>query len=457
MCSINWFVKEVVRMHLLVEAVDALRGVLTSVADVNPTFLTTVEKSTVLVELAAVQAQVAELRLRVLAAAGDVASATAARDAGAWLAVATNARRCDAAADVRLAAALESRYAVVATGMREGRVSPAQAGAIVRALDRLPAGVGPDVRKDAEQTLVGYASDFDPTELTRLGRRVLDVVAPEVGEAAEARALGDLEAAATARARLTLRALGDGTTRLSGLIPDASAARLATYLHAYTNPRRRGGTAREGLHDTDAAADAGGVADADLDSDAGGRVRESHPNKLAKAFTQLLEDLDATRLPIHGGDATTLVVTMSLDSLKADLGTATIDNGLPGDGADRITAAQARRLACRAKIIPSVLGGDSEVLDLGRARRLFSPAQNRALRLRDTHCRAEGFTIPATWCESHHWQPWSRGGRTDLDAGALLCSHHHHRVHDPDYEQEHMPNGRVRISRLTECHTQQPA
>jgi Domain of unknown function DUF222. len=32
-----------------------------------------------------------------------------------------------------------------------------------------------------------------------------------------------------------------------------------------------------------------------------------------------------------------------------------------------------RRIACDATIIPVVLGTDSEVLDVGRARRLFTP------------------------------------------------------------------------------------
>ncbi|MEX7539398.1 hypothetical protein SGI37_20490, partial [Providencia rettgeri] len=38
--------------------------------------------------------------------------------------------------------------------------------------------------------------------------------------------------------RLTMRRLGDGTTRISSRVPDAAATRLATYLEAYANPRR---------------------------------------------------------------------------------------------------------------------------------------------------------------------------------------------------------------------------
>ena len=116
-------------------------------------------------------------------------------------------------------------------------------------------------------------------------------------------------------------------------------------------------------------------------------ARLSYPKRMGQAFVQLLESLDPTRLPLHGGDATTLVVTVALDALRADLATADlIGAGLvPGDHltgdltGDRITAAQARRLACTAKILPIVLGGESLPLDLGRTRRLFTPTQRKAL------------------------------------------------------------------------------
>ena len=97
-----------------------------------------------------------------------------------------------------------------------------------------------------------------------------------------------------------------------------------------------------------------------------------------------------------------------------------------------------------------MLGGDSEVLDLGRHRRLFSPAQRKAMAVRDVHCRAEGCTIPAAWCEAHHAaNPWATGGTTDLDDGVLLCSWHHHRAHDDRYDTKRLPDGSVRFARRT--------
>jgi hypothetical protein len=55
----------------------------------------------------------------------------------------------------------------------------------------------------------------------------------------------------------------------------------------------------------------------------------------------------------------------------------------------------------------------TEPLDLGRNSRLFSAAQRKALAVGHPHCRAEGCTVPAAWCEAHHLDtPWARGGRT---------------------------------------------
>ena len=92
--------------------------------------------------------------------------------------------------------------------------------------------------------------------------------------------------------------------------------------------------------------------------------------------------------------------------------------------------------------------GAAEVLDLGRTKRLFTPAQRKALAITQPSCRADGCTVPSTWCEAHHaGQPWACGGRTDLNDGMLLCSWHHHRIHDDRYLVQNTPDGRVRFHR----------
>ena len=188
----------------------------------------------------AAEAQLAELRLRILADAGDLAADTAAKDAAGWLAQHTRTSYADARADLRLAGALDRDRPVLAAAMREGAASLAQARVIDRALGLLPATVDAETVALAEAHLVDRAGEFGPKELGRIGRRILDVVAPEIAEAAEAARLADLEAHAADVIRLTMHRLGDGTTRLSSRIPDAAATRLATYLEAFTNPRVTG-------------------------------------------------------------------------------------------------------------------------------------------------------------------------------------------------------------------------
>jgi hypothetical protein len=150
---------------------------------------------------------------------------------------------------------------------------------------------------------------------------------------------------------------------------------------------------------------------------------------------------DPDRLPEHGGDATTVMVTIDLDSLQSELGTGAILGG------DLLSATAIRRLACTANIIPVVLGGNGEILDLGRSRRLYSPAQRKAIRLRDQHCRGEACSVPAPWCEVHHLKPWSEGGNTDLADGILYCGWHHHCAHDPNYTADKLPSGDIRFHR----------
>ena len=67
-----------------------------------------------------------------------------------------------------------------------------------------------------------------------------------------------------------------------------------------------------------------------------------------------------------------------------------------------ITAGAARRLACDYGIIPAVLGGVSQILDLGTPQRLATPTQRRNLALRDGGCLFPGCERPPAVCEAHH-------------------------------------------------------
>ena len=422
----------------LLGCLATIAGVLDEAGERDPMYLSTTDKATALTRLSVLTARMEALRLQVIAVAGDVADVAAHRDVASWLAAHTRADRGAAARDHRLAHALDGRWHAIAKALADGRLTVEQAAVIVRALDQLPSDLDPEVLDRAQAHLIEQAGDFGPRELRILGRRVLEVIAPEIADDHEHRLLEAEERHARRSCRLTTTSLGDGTTRIIAQVPDPVAQRLLSYLEAYAAPRRG--------HLDGPAGSAGGSAD-QVASGSAGEVagdgeRVPYDVRLGHAFCGFLEHADPGRLPLHGGDATTVVVTLSHQDLLDALGVATLPDGSP------VTAGEARRLACTAGILPAVLGGDSVPLDLGRTHRLFSAGQRKALALRDKTCRAAGCDIPATWCEAHHaGEPWHAGGSTDLKDGLLLCAFHHHRAHDEGYLKDRLPNGDLRYHR----------
>lgn len=117
---------------------------------------------------------------------------------------------------------------------------------------------------------------------------------------------------------------------------------------------------------------------------------------------------------------------MSFDSLTARLGQAEILNN-----SHPIAPSTARRLCCDAGIIPVVLGTESEPLDVGRTKRLFTKPQRQLLTARDQGCAFPSCDAPPAACQGHHIIPWIDGGNTDLHHAVLVCPYHH-RVVEPD-------------------------
>ncbi len=401
--------------HPVLRCVADIGAALDEVTDVDPLYMRTADKAAALLGIEQQRARLDELALRVLAGADDVAAESGDRHAGEWLSRNARLDGAEGRRRLRLARALDGTYGTIRAGLRDGEVHLDQARVLVRALEELPEDLQPGLRADAEAHLVERAAEFRPRALQRLGRRILEVVAPGVAEEHLRRLLERDDARAAAVTSLTTRRRGDGTTDLLIRVADATAERLLTYLHAYTSPRRQ-----------------------PSDSD-----RRPYEQRLGQAFGAFLEAVGPQRLPLHGGDATTLMVTIPIATLTEGLGSAALVDGTP------ISAGQARRLACTAQLLPVVLDGTSEVLDVGRAQRLFTRAQRKAMAVRDRTCRAEGCEVPASWCEAHHRQPWSSHGPTDLANGVLLCPHHHHRAHDARYDTRHDAAGRVSFHRRT--------
>ena len=108
-----------------------------------------------------------------------------------------------------------------------------------------------------------------------------------------------------------------------------------------------------------------------------------------------------------GGAKATLMLTMSLADLQERIGAATTLGTLAAGSL--LAPETARRIACDARVIPMLLGGAGEVLDLGRAERLFTPAQARVVLLRDRQCTFPGCDIPGFWGQLHHVWHWLDG------------------------------------------------
>jgi hypothetical protein len=399
------------------EPLDRLERGLDELAAIGPELGSTGEKQALLLQISRLISRAEAERLRVLATSGDIAVETGDRSLRHGWATQTRDNHGTVRRHAVLAAALASRWGQTADVLGAGEVNVAQAQVIVEALDALPNELGEDLVVKAEAYLVEQARVFGPRELRHLGRGVLEHLALAVADEAEYQRLLAAERRAQAATRLSFHPRGDGSTDLHARIPDHVANRLRTYVDAFASPRRTP------LGEVDALPAA---------------------RRRGEAFVAFLENVPDSGLPVHGGTTTSVMVTLDLDTLLTGIGMATTSTG------DRITAEQARRLACQARIIPVVLGRKGEVLDLGRSARLFSPAQRKAMAIRDKECATEGCSIPAAWCEAHHWRrPWSEGGRTDLADGELLCSFHHHRAHDPAWVTHHHPNGATTFHRRT--------
>ncbi|MFE6561087.1 DUF222 domain-containing protein, partial [Nocardioides sp. NPDC057767] len=326
-----------------------------------------------------------------------------------------------ARSQVKLANSI-AKYERVAAGLAEGVVSPDKARVITTALDKI--GADPVASTEdlvlAEKLLVDYATRLTANELRIVGKRILREIDPARFDDAEAKALLAEEERAQQKTGLRVWANHDGTIGFDGVLPVSVGMRFKRLVEAYAQPRK------QQLLDKQAPL-------------------PPWERLMGQGFARLLETIDPTALPRHGGDATTINVVISLEELHKDLGIATL--GYDETNGTTISAAEARKLACNATIIPWVLGGDGEVLDAGRASRFFQPIQRKALRLQQKCCQAEGCDMPPEWCDAHHLDPWSAGGKTDLEDGALLCPHHHRLAHNPAYVHERLPDGTVRFTR----------
>jgi hypothetical protein len=402
-------------------AVDAW---LDELAGQEPGSLDDAEQATLIHELQRIERRVASARLRVLAEAERCRTAirSGAPSTSAWAATLTHADPQAAFRDVRLATDIEDSP-VVGRALDRGDISTAHAQVVVDASRKLPSHLSPTQRRVVEQNLVAKAQEMSPSRLRKAARRALGAIEPdqEVVDAHENALLLDEETRALTRTSLRLHDNGDGTGTGHFTLPILQFGLLRKVIETITAPRRgRLGASR---------AQAGTPNDTDWD----------HARGLALA--ELIEHLPTDHL--HPATAATILVTIDEGALRDRLRAAGLDTG------DKISAGDARRLACNASLVPVVLGTASLPVDLGRKNRLFNDPQRTALAARHSTCAADGCERPYSWCELHHWEPWKLGGRSDLRFAVPLCHFHHRRVHDTGFVHARLPDGSIRFSRRT--------
>ena len=323
----------------------------------------------------------------------------------AWLVEEQQLAPGNAARRLKVARTSVTRPAVL-DAMRAGDATLDQAGLIVNFLPKLPDAQTRDV---AEAELLKAAAYVDPSLLARGLRELTDRLC--LNETAEGRAV-------RAREGRYLRFTDtiNRMVRIDGMLPAAEASIVKKALYP-------------------------------LGLTLGADDARTHPQRHADALVELATlAMKSGNLPETAGEPTQCLVTTSLSDLvrrliPGDTATSTL-NGEP------ITPNTARMHACDAGIIPAVMGGASEVLDLGRSTRTWSRAQRRAAKLRaGATCEAPGCRAAIERCDLHHEDYWSQGGNTDLDKAIYICPYHHWLTHHTPWQITRNQQGRVEVRR----------
>ena len=326
----------------------------------------------------------------------DVTVAECGRSTRGWLV--EEQRRAPAEAGQLLWAARRyGRHPVLAEAVAAGVVSARHTRAILDTLDRLPA----SVEAAAEAILVDAAKSLDPGQLGRLTHELL----LRLGNDDEALAR---EQRKFASRWVTAVTTFEGMVHVEGMLDPTGGAAVLAVLRAL-----------------------GQKVSADDD--------RTPAQRTADALTEMCGHYQrCEELPDSGGLPTQVTVTIDHPTLTGQLdGWGLLDATVP------LPASAVRRLACDAELIPAVLGGDSEILDIGRNSKTWTRAQRRAARLRDGGCTFPGCQADLRRCDLHHITWWSAGGETSLHNSAHLCPFHHRLIHHENWDLKRLPTGEL--------------
>jgi 5-methylcytosine-specific restriction protein A len=128
-----------------------------------------------------------------------------------------------------------------------------------------------------------------------------------------------------------------------------------------------------------------------------------------------------------GGHRPHLNVVVRLEDLENRARAACLDFG------GTLSPEALRMLCCDAAVVPVVLNGKGQPLDVGRATRTIPDGLRRAVVVRDRGCAHPGCDRPPSWCEVHHIEEWERGGETKQSNLVMLCRVHHRQIHSTEW------------------------
>jgi len=283
---------------------------------------------------------------------------------------------------------------VMAAAVCGGTLTVRKAMTALRQLGRVEHDLAPGKREEALASLTLMAQTGYNANVVAVGRMLMALVGAD-------RALEDDEAALKTLSSVRLSPLENGMTAISGQLDPEAAAVLSAALDPLSAPNPC--------------------------TENGGRDLRPADQRRAEALIEVCRRAAAAGGAAPATTKAQVVVTIDLDTLKDAIRGA----GRTHSGAV-LSPATVRRLACDASIIPMVLGSQGQPLDLGRTRRLVTPALLAALWARDRGCTFPGCGRPPQWCDAHHVRHWADGGHTALTNLTLLCAHHHTWVHQHD-------------------------
>ncbi len=121
-----------------------------------------------------------------------------------------------------------------------------------------------------------------------------------------------------------------------------------------------------------------------------------------------------------------------------------------------IDTATAATLMCDS-ITQQVLRHNGVPIGLGRARYTTGKDLFTLIAARDGGCRFPGCDRSVRHTEAHHIRYWRHGGETNPDNLVLLCSRHHHIVHQHNLQLKLLPDGELHVTWSNGTHrTSQP-